>query len=74
MYPKLGIRFDRMKQSLYEFVISRLQDSKGTWPAIAEATGVSNRTIQKIASGEIADPGVSHIEKLAAYFHDQAVV
>lgn len=61
-----------MKQSLYDFVISRLQDAKGTWPEIAEATGVSIRTIQKIASGEIADPGVSHIEKLAAHFRAQA--
>lgn len=57
-----------MKQSLHEFVISQLQDTKGTWPAIAEATGVSLRTMQKIANGEIADPGVSHIEKLANHF------
>jgi len=61
-----------MEQSLYEFVISNLQAAKGTWPTIAEASGVSKRTLEKIASGEIADPGVSHIEKLANYFRDQA--
>jgi len=61
-----------MKQSLHQFVISRLQDAKGTWPIIAEATGVSKRTIEKIASEEIADPGVSHIEKLASYFRGQS--
>lgn len=52
--------------------MAQLAAAKGTWPLIAEATGVSNRTIQKIASGEIADPGVSHIEKLAGYFREQS--
>lgn len=52
--------------------MTQLAQAKGTWPLIAEATGVSNRTIQKIASGEIADPGVSHIEKLAGYFRGQS--
>jgi len=61
-----------MEQSLHAFVVAELAASKGTWPLIAEATGVSNRTIQKIASGEIADPGVSHIEKLAGYFREQS--
>ena len=61
-----------MEQSMHAFVISRLQEAKGTWPVIAEATGMSNRTIQKIASGEIEDPGVSHIEKLAMYFREQS--
>jgi transcriptional regulator with XRE-family HTH domain len=59
-----------MSQSLHDFVITKLQEAKGSWPSIAEATGVSNRTIQKIASREINDPGVSHIEKLAKYFRD----
>lgn len=72
MYPILGIVSASMAQSMYEFVMSNLQTAKGTWPAIAEATGVSKRTIEKIASEEIADPGVSHIEKLARYFRDQA--
>lgn len=57
-----------MEQSMHAFVISRLHEAKGRWPAIAEATGVSKRTIEKIASGEIENPGVSHIEKLAGYF------
>lgn len=61
-----------MEQSMHAFVISRLQAAKGNWPAIAEATGVSIRTIQKIASGEIEDPGVSHIEKLAGHFREQS--
>lgn len=60
-----------MKLSLHEFVIQRLQASRGTWPTIARDAKVSHRTLQKIANRKIADPGVSHIEKLAAYFHDK---
>lgn len=56
---------------MHEFVVGKLAEAKGTWPSIAEATGVSKRTIQKIASREIEDPGVSHIERLARYFRDQ---
>lgn len=60
------------EQSLHEFVIAQLQESKGEWPVIAEAADVSIRTIQKIASRDIKDPGVSHIEKLAKYFRERA--
>lgn len=61
-----------MEQSLYEYVMGRLQATKGTWPAVAKATGMSKRTIEKIANGEIEDPGVSHCEKLANYFRGAA--
>lgn len=59
-------------ESLYEFVMDRLQAEKGGWPTVAEGSGVSLRTIEKIARKEIADPGVSHIEKLAGYFREQS--
>jgi transcriptional regulator with XRE-family HTH domain len=52
--------------------MQQLEASKGQWPTVAEGSGVSRRTLEKIARGEIADPGVSHIEKLACYFRDQA--
>lgn len=55
-------------QSLHDYVIEQLQAAKGTWPRVAEASGVSRRTLEKIARREIVDPSVSHIEKLAAYF------
>jgi transcriptional regulator with XRE-family HTH domain len=61
-----------MTESIYEFVLTQLQEYKGRWTAVAEGSGVSKRTIEKIASREIADPGVSHIEKLATYFRGQA--
>lgn len=57
-----------MQQSMYAFVLERLEESKGTWTAIAQKTGMSKRTIEKIARREIQDPGVSHIEKLATHF------
>lgn len=57
-----------MQQSLHEFVLAQLQETKGRWSEVAEESGVSKRTLEKIARREIEDPGVSHIEKLAAYF------
>lgn len=59
-------------QSMHEFVVDRLLAARGTWPGIAEATGISRRTIEKIARREIEDPGVSHIERLARYFRETA--
>lgn len=59
-----------MTESLYDFVMKGLQGTKGQWPAVAEATGVSVRTISKIARREIEDPGISHVEKLAKYFRE----
>lgn len=58
-------------ESIYEFVLGRLEQAKGGWPTVAEGSGVSLRTIEKIARKEIKDPGVSHIEKLAGYFRRQ---
>jgi len=61
-----------MTDSIYQYVLDQLQDAKGEWPAVAEATGMSRRTIEKIARQEVRDPGVSHIEKLAGYFRGRA--
>jgi transcriptional regulator with XRE-family HTH domain len=55
-------------ESLYEYVMDRLRQTKGSWPEVAAGSGVSVRTVEKIAREEIKDPGVSHIEKLAGYF------
>jgi transcriptional regulator with XRE-family HTH domain len=57
-----------MDEPMYEFVMAQLEASKGTWPSLASATGISRRTIEKIARREIADPGVSHIQRLADHF------
>lgn len=61
-----------MSTSLHDYVVDQLNACRGQWPSVAAASGVSRRTIEKIARREIADPGVSHIEKLAKYFVRQA--
>lgn len=56
---------------MYDYVLARLEAARGTWPQVAEASGVSKRTIEKIARREIADPGISHIQKLFDHFREQ---
>ena len=60
-----------MSESIYAYVLEQLQRHKGRWPEIAEDTGISMRTLEKIARREVKDPGVSRIEKLANYFRKQ---
>ncbi len=55
-------------ENMYDYVRLRLEATKGRWTAVAEGSGVSKRTIEKIARAEIKDPGVSHVQKLADYF------
>lgn len=55
-------------ESMYSYVRDQLEAWKGRWTEVAEGSGVSKRTVEKIAREEIADPGVSHIEKLAKFF------
>jgi hypothetical protein len=61
-----------MQASIHEQVLAHLQATKGRWPVIAKESGVSIRTLSKIARQEIADPGVSHIQKLYDYFRVRA--
>jgi len=60
-----------MTESIYAYVLERLQASKGRWGTVAEDTGISRRTIEKIARQEFNDPGVRKIELLAKYFREQ---
>lgn len=57
-----------MHESIHDYVLGKLAESKGQWSAVARATGMSKRTIEKIARREIADPGVSHVQTLHDYF------
>lgn len=57
-----------MQESIYEYVLAELESAKGSWTQVAKATGISKRTIEKIARQEVKDPGVSLIERLAKYF------
>lgn len=56
---------------LHQYVIQRLEAARGTWGKVAQESGVSKRTLEKIARREIADPGISHIQKLADYFRER---
>jgi len=57
-----------MQESIHEYVLERLEKAKGTWPKVAQETGISRRTIEKIARKEVSDPGVSLVERLHRYF------
>lgn len=59
---------------MYDYVLRRLQESKGARPTVARETGLSLRTISKIARREIKDPGVAQIERLNQYFRAQEAV
>ena len=60
-----------MNDSIFEYVLGKLQSTKGKWSEVADGSGVSYRTLEKIARGETKDPGVLNIEKLAKYFREQ---
>lgn len=60
-----------MNDSVYEFVMGRLQATKGSWPAVALESGVALTTIRKIAKREVENPGVLTIEALARYFREK---
>lgn len=60
-----------MIASLYKFVIDELQARKGSWGQIADAVGMSKRTLEKIARKEIKNPGIHSCERLANFFYSQ---
>jgi transcriptional regulator with XRE-family HTH domain len=68
----MGIHFAAMSESMLDYVLDQLSRCKGQWPKVAEDTGVSKRTLEKIADGSIEDPGVLKIQKLAEYFRRQS--
>ncbi len=54
--------------SIYEYVMAQLGKTELSYQEVAEGSGVSKRTVEKIARREILDPGVSHVEKLRKFF------
>lgn len=57
-------------ETLHEYVLRNLQLSKGRWRKVSAGSGVSYKTLEKVARREVADPGVSICEKLAKYFRE----
>jgi transcriptional regulator with XRE-family HTH domain len=60
-----------MSDSIHQYVLDRLRDSRPYWESVAKGSGVSIRTIEKIASREIEFPRVDKVEKLARFFRKQ---
>ena len=60
-----------MIDSIHEYVVEQLQACKGQWSQVADESGVPKRTLEKIASGETADPRVKTVELLASYFRSR---
>ena len=58
------------KETIYEYVMRRLQETKGDWSDVARRTGISRRTIEKIARRDTQDPGVSLVQRLSDYFEE----
>lgn len=58
----------------HAYVVSKLKSMRMTPELLDQLerdTGVSQHTIKKIRWGQIVNPGVSHIEKLANYFRGE---
>jgi hypothetical protein len=53
------------------YVRGELEKNRGTWPTIADETGVPYDTITKIAQRQIVDPKVSKVQILANYFRER---
>lgn len=69
--PKFGPMLFYM-QTIHDYILERLEASKGTWLEVAKRSGVPYSTLKKIAYRTIASPRVKQLEKLAAYFREDA--
>jgi len=56
---------------IHASVLENLQQWKYRWPQVAAGTGISLRTIEKIARQESKDPGVQKIQQLHNFFQSQ---
>ena len=56
---------------MHAYVLEKLAAAKGSWPKVAEGSGVPRRTIEKIARLEHRNPRIKSIERLARFFREQ---
>lgn len=54
--------------NMLEYVLIRLAQTRGKWPAVAAATGISLRTLRKIGSRETQSPRICNVQALYDYF------
>jgi hypothetical protein len=52
-------------QGLYDFVTTRLKGREDDWQAAADHAGVHRKTVERIATGVVPNPGVKTMESLA---------
>lgn len=57
-----------METDILDYVLRKLDETRGEWPSIARASGVPYDTITKIVQRQIADPKVSKVQRLANFF------
>ena len=55
-----------MCKDLFQFAISRLAETKGTWPQMAKDCGVSYSWLCKFAKGEIPDASYKKVSRIAS--------
>lgn len=61
-------------ESMHDYVVERLQATKGSWTQIAKRSRVPKRTLEKIATRETADPRIKTIEKLFVCFGGRGLI
>ena len=57
--------------NMHEYVVEKLVEWKYRRPEIAAATGISIRSIEKIARREIENPGVRNVQALYDFFQSR---
>lgn len=56
--------------SLISNVRDRLQERKGEWPHIADATSISYSWLCKFGQGKMTNPGVKRLETIDRFLRD----
>tara|TARA_R110000868_G_scaffold142759_12_gene360247 strand:- start:722 stop:931 length:210 start_codon:yes stop_codon:yes gene_type:complete len=59
------------EENMLVYVRGRLENARGTWPAISKHTGVPYFTITNLVQGKVDDPRLSTIQPLIDYFRAQ---
>ena len=56
-----------MNETMLEYTVRRLQETKGNWPRISRAADVEYFWISRLVNGIHKNPSYHTVEKLAAY-------
>ena len=60
-----------MEKSLLEQVMRWLETQRGSWREIADETGLGYQWLTALMQGDIQDPGVRKIERLARLMRER---